>query len=292
MSSPVRGVQSIEVGARVLRVLATISEPIKLRDLARQAGVAPARAHAYLVSYRKQGLAERVSNPGRYRLGPYALRLGIARMRSFDPMHMATTALSGFVAQTGFAAMMSVWGTHGPTLVHVEEGRDQIYTNARPGSVFSISGTATGKIFAAFLQEKLIKQALKLEAAEGTRFKRVGRPTTWARLTPELEQIRERGYSTINPPVVPGVAPLAAPVFDHVGQLQLVVTLIGPSASFDTSEKSPMIPRLLGFTRRLSAKLGYEDKNGNAWSEEADPSLAVEQPSPSRRGRKRATKPM
>ena len=103
---------------------------------------------------------------------------------------------------------------------------------------------------------------------------------------------RERGYSTINPPVVPGVAPLAAPVFDHVGQLQLVVTLIGPSASFDTSETSPMIPRLLGFTRRLSAKLGYEDKNGNAWSEEADPSLVVEEPSPSRRGRKRATKPM
>ena len=92
--------------------------------------------------------------------------------------------------------------------------------------------------------------------------------------------------------MVPGVAPLAAPVFDHVGQLQMVVTLIGPSVSFDTSETSPMIPRLLGFTRRLSAKLGHEDKNGNAWGDEVDPSLVPEEPSPSRRGRKRAARPM
>ena len=41
-----RGVQSIEVGARLLNALVTEGEPMMLKDLAKQAGIAPAQAHA------------------------------------------------------------------------------------------------------------------------------------------------------------------------------------------------------------------------------------------------------
>jgi|SRR5882757_10382537 len=40
-----RGILSIEVGGRLLEALARVGEPMMLRDLAREAGMTPAKAH-------------------------------------------------------------------------------------------------------------------------------------------------------------------------------------------------------------------------------------------------------
>ena len=49
--NPRRGIQSIEVGGQLLRALAHRGRPMALKDLARDAGMAPAKAHPYLVSF-------------------------------------------------------------------------------------------------------------------------------------------------------------------------------------------------------------------------------------------------
>lgn len=44
-----RGIQSIEVGGQLLLALAHHGRPMALKDLARDAGMPPAKAHPYLV---------------------------------------------------------------------------------------------------------------------------------------------------------------------------------------------------------------------------------------------------
>jgi DNA-binding IclR family transcriptional regulator len=51
---------------------------------------------------------------------------------------------------------------------------------------------------------------------------------------------------------------MSAPVFDHVGQIVMAITLIGPAESFDCSPTSPYAATLLQFTRKLSAQLGFD----------------------------------
>lgn len=45
------GIQSIEVGFRLLDVLTSEPRAMMLRDLAQRAGMSPAKAHRYLVSF-------------------------------------------------------------------------------------------------------------------------------------------------------------------------------------------------------------------------------------------------
>lgn len=253
-----RSIQSIEVGGRILQVLVDAEQPMMLRDIARQADLPPAQVHAYLVSYREQKLVEQNANGGRYRLGPFALLLGIARMRSFDPLRMAGDSLADLVSETGFTVALTIWGTHGPTVIQIHEGVDQLYTKTRAGTVYSVSGTATGRVFAAFLPERIIKAAVELENSEGAKSRRVGPPASFKSLREPIQLIRKQGYGTIDPTPVPGVTPLSAPVFDHVGQIQMAITIIGPTTALDTSPSSPVVLQLLAFTRRLSARLGYE----------------------------------
>ena len=49
------GVQSIEVGASLLRALVNSSKAMMLRDLAAAAKMPPAKAHRYLVSFMRMG---------------------------------------------------------------------------------------------------------------------------------------------------------------------------------------------------------------------------------------------
>jgi DNA-binding IclR family transcriptional regulator len=255
-----RGVQSIEVGALLLNALVEVGEPMMLRDLARKAGIAPAQAHAYLVSFRNSGLVEQEGQAGLYRLGPFALQLAIGRMHSFDPLRMAADAIGDLAAETGLTVALAVWGTFGPTVIQVCEGADQVHINTRAGTVYSVSGTATGRVFAAFLPESLIRTTLKAEQMDG-RTRRVGQTMTYSLLKSELSAIRAQNYATIDTPPIPGINALSAPVFDHVGQILMAVTLIGPAEALDRSPDSLFIPILLRFTGALSSKLGFEVHN-------------------------------
>jgi DNA-binding IclR family transcriptional regulator len=257
MSIDGRGVQSVEVGGRILSALVKAGKPLMLRELATLADVAPAQAHAYLVSFRKLELVEQDVASGRYQLGPFALQLGIARLRSFDPLRLAGQAIVDFAEQVGHMVTIAVWGTHGATIVQVQEGSDQVHVNVRTGTVFSITGTATGKVFAAFMPPKVIEAQLADELRKGARIQGVGAATSRKELEAEVANARNLGYAVTESKPVTGINAIAAPVFDYSGKMQLVITIIGPMGVLDVGQKSADAKALLAFTRRLSSQLGY-----------------------------------
>jgi predicted ArsR family transcriptional regulator len=56
--SPQQGIQSIEVGAQVLRALEAGRGPMTLSEVARNCAMHPAKVHRYLVSLVRAGLAD------------------------------------------------------------------------------------------------------------------------------------------------------------------------------------------------------------------------------------------
>ena len=69
-----QGVQSVEIGMALLSALAAHPRPAALSQLAEAAGLAPAKAHRYLVSLIRAGMVERSADSGKYRLGEAALQ--------------------------------------------------------------------------------------------------------------------------------------------------------------------------------------------------------------------------
>jgi DNA-binding IclR family transcriptional regulator len=252
-----RGIQSIEIGGRLLNALADSTKPMMLRDLAEAAGMPPGQAHAYLVSFRKLELVEQDPGSGRYRLGPFALHLGLARLRGSEPYQVATEAIGALVDQLDLAAAISVWGTYGATVVRVQESSHPIHANVRPGTVFGLTTTATGRLFAAFLPQPLVEPLIKAELRDPARRSQGGAYPTLAELRNELAAIRRRGVATTEGQPIPGINALSAPVFDHSDQMQVAITLMGPSAVVDCTPDSAQAEALLAFTRDLSARLGH-----------------------------------
>ena len=251
-----RGIGSIVIGGRVLAALASAARPLMLRDIAAASDLAPAQAHAYLVSFRKVGLVEQVSDSGLYQLGPFALQLGLARMRSVDALRLATRAAPELAAELGLMITVTVWGSLGATVVQVNEAGNQVHVNLRAGTVYSLLHTATGRVFAAFLPEDVVKAHLK--AAD--RISGLLEPTTnesTKELSTLVKRTRELGYATAVGSPIPGVNAIGAPVFDHTGQLKLAITVIGLARLIDVSPEGQLVRRLIEFVSSLSAELGY-----------------------------------
>jgi len=252
-----RGVQSIEVGGRVLSVLAVARRPLMLRDIAVGADLTPAQAHAYLLSFRKIGLVEQTTPSGLYQLGPFALQLGLARLRSVNALRLAGDAVVELANELGLMVTVTVWGSFGATIVQVQEGTDQIHANVRAGAVYSLIGTATGRVFAAFLPPSVVAAHLQAERRDRARRKRVGEMADERAHTDAVATVRRLGYATTEGSPIPGVNALSAPVFDHTRQIQLAVTIIGPADIVEVGPQGPLAARLLAFTHDLSAQLGY-----------------------------------
>jgi DNA-binding IclR family transcriptional regulator len=234
-----RGIQSIEVGGQLLLALAHHGRPMALKDLAREAGMAPAKAHPYLVSFIKLGLVEQDGGSGPYGLGPLAMQLGLISLQQYDPVRLATPVVEELALQLGHTVAIAVWGTRGPTIVRVAEGPTPVHISMRHGTVMSLAGTASGRLFATWRAS---------EAAA------LGEPLPDAAT---VAAVRKAGLATSRDGVVAGVSAAAAPVFDAEGRLVLALTAIGPSTGFDTSADGPIPQTLRDAAAALSRRLGY-----------------------------------
>jgi DNA-binding IclR family transcriptional regulator len=243
------GVNSLEIGLRLARVLARTGVPEALKDLATRAGMPPAKAHRYLVSLIRAGLAEQDLESGRYRLGPLALELGLGALRGLDVLRFGGEAVAELRAATDETVMLCIWGNRGPVVVRWEESSRPVATNVRAGWVMPLVNSATGRLFAAYLPQATTAQLLEEE------FGRI--PHARAGYSALLEDIRSRGLSRVEGELLRGVGGIAAPVFGIAGTIVAALTLVGIQGTIDVRWNGAVARALKQAADRLSRRLGF-----------------------------------
>lgn len=251
-----RGIQSIEVGGEILKVLASEPRPMPLRDLTKAVGMPSGKIHPYLVSFGKIGLVAQDPVTGQYLLGPMAIQLGLTGLQTLNPIREATPLAEALAAETGHTVAIAVWGNLGPVIVRLVDAAYPINTNIRTGTVMSLANTATGRVFSAFLPRPLIDKMLKDD------YIRLGpdiaHPLDGKAVEALIEEVRERQMSRgVNHPT-PGIVSFSAPVFDYSGNIALTITMMGPTGTFDPDWNGPMARALSECTNLISKRLGFK----------------------------------
>ena len=267
VSAERQGIQSIEVGFRLLRALAATNRPMMLRDIASQAGMPAAKAHRYLVSFMRIGLVEQDVASGRYDLGAYALELGLSGLGRLDPLRFAGPILEELCEQIGETVALAVWGNHGATIVRIVDAGGPVTITLRAGTVLPLTKSATGRAFAAFYRAPFLKKLLDAELQETAETSKVAITTVRRQLEKTLAEIREHGISRATGSLTPGINGFSAPVFDHTGSMVAAITSLGSMGEFNVEWDSPAAKAMLDAASSLSLRLGY----GGALTDENKP---------------------
>ena len=252
-----QGIQSIEVGFRLLDVLAAARRPMMLRDIAKGAGMPAAKAHRYMVSFMRIGIVEQDASSGRYDLGAYALELGLSGLGRLDPVRLSGPILEALCEEIHETVGLAVWGTHGATIVRIVDAGAPITITVRPGTVLSLYKSATGRAFTAFYRAPFLKKKLDDELHQAAESSKTAVTTLRRQLEKSIAEFRERGIARATGSLTPGINGFSAPVYDHSGSMVAAITSLGSVGEFNVEWDSPVSTAMLNAASALSKRLGF-----------------------------------
>ncbi len=242
------GIQSVDIAAVILRALADGGGLMQLRELAAATGMPRGKVHRYLTSLTRSGLLKQDESTGAYGIGALSIALGLAGLRALDPVRVALRAMPSFADMANETIVASIWGDMGPTVIAIQESRRPITLNMRTGSILPLRRSATGQVFEAFLPEKVIAAVLDL---------RLGVHGETAKRPVPLSQVRSHRMAFVEGGLISGINAIAAPVFDHLGNLCLVMGMLGQEETLDVAWNGTAAKQLRQFANAISEQLGH-----------------------------------
>jgi DNA-binding IclR family transcriptional regulator len=260
-----RGIQSIDVGFRLLKALDLAGAPLQLKELAAASGMTSAKAYPYLVSFVRTRIVRQDAATGHYGLGPFAAQLGLTFLGETNVVDIARQEFAALRDATGCGVYLSVWAVRGPTILAAMDGFYQGSLQIRVGHVLPLLITATGRIFMAFMDRN---ETMPLINAEW-RAQVAARPRQRRSISAICVEVRKQGYAEmsrrigvregftaslrqVNPPF----GAFSYPLFDPLGQLVAALSILVPVEMQDEQGRSKFLPLLGAAAKRISAELG------------------------------------
>jgi len=260
--SPRKGIQSLETGFRILDFLVKSGQPVALKDIALGTGLSPSSINFYLVSLQKIGAAIQDSRSGRYGLGPYAVRLGLAGLEQFDLFAVSRDRLVELANTVGHSVFLGVWGNHGPTIVYRADGiHSRSIFELRVGSVLPVLRSALGRLFLAHLPESVTAEFVDAELKD-FRQQSVGLSRgelasadvirNRSDLKKTVQQARQQGMSRCRSGILSDYTAMSAPILDYGGTICAGITVMGRIGVLDDNLQGESAKAVSDLAKQLS----------------------------------------
>ncbi len=264
------GVRAMFVGLSVLRAIGSARRPQPLREIAANSGLTANRVHRYLSSLLAAGFVQQDPNSGDYWLGEAAIEIGLQALGQLDALRVGIDALQAYSERSGLDCHLSVWGTHGPTVVRWQAGRLGQQLKIEEGRVLPVLWSATGRLMASHREASELAPLLKAEI-KAWNAEHPAKPIDRDQIGTLLTAVRKRGFSATTATgdhqrlglraVFPrpdhfGLETVAVPIFDHQGRMPIALTVFGTS-QFSLLGDNHRIDRIVETARAASRKLGY-----------------------------------
>jgi DNA-binding IclR family transcriptional regulator len=240
-----RGIQSVDIGFRVLAALAAEAEAAALGTIAKRAELSPSQTHRYLSSLIASGMAHQHPASGRYELGAQAIQIGLAALARTDIFAEADPAIAAFTRDTGRTTLLAARGPLGPTIVRWHFGRRPVVTSLSVGSVLPLLNSATGFAFLAFMNDDEVAGVLEHE----------GPRPPGVNIVEVRRRVRAGMHATADDILIPGLRAIAVPILDIQGGAALVATAIA-TGTFPRDEDDTIRSKLQVVCRSLTERVG------------------------------------
>jgi DNA-binding IclR family transcriptional regulator len=217
----------------------------------------PSKAHLYLASFLREGMAIQEPETGHYGLGPFAASLGLSAIRQLSIVDEARPFLRQLSERTACAAYLSILGETGPAIVAKADGARQGVLAVQLGYVLPLANSATGQILLAYRAPELRAELLDREYATPVRNgeSRIARE----KLEAALAKVLKQGYATTSGQINTSFTALAAPVFDYNGTVAAALTVLGPDRNLSDSKLKKSLADLKEIAAGLSRAIGAPD---------------------------------
>lgn len=248
--------QVIAAAAGTLEVLEALGRgdgPMTLAELVAATGRPKGTVHRMASTLVNTGFATYTRETGRYALTLKAWRIGSVALRDFDLVELARPVMDKLRAETGETVHLSVLEPSGE-IVYVAKvvSPKSIGVQTRLGQLSPSWCTATGRSILAHRAD-MVEQVLRGPLERRTP-QTVVDPQAIRRL---LEQVRRDGHAIARGENHPDMGGVAAPIFDHTGQVIASVGVAIPIYRMGADVVRGIVARVRQAAGAISHQLGH-----------------------------------
>ena len=249
--------RSVDRAIAVLKAFSEEEPELGVTELSRRLELSKSTVYRLLASLQQEGVVDQDPETQKYRLGIELVSLAGLVLKQIDTRQVARPCLRSLAEAseetvnltvlTGDGKVINIDGISSPRMVRNVGwiGREML-----PHCISS------GKALLAYLPQQQLEHILAKGLLSFTE-KTITDPIL---LQEELKRVRQQGYAVAQEELEVGLSAVAAPIWNHEGEVVAAVSVSGPSFRL-SSEK---IPELAELTRRaaneISHQLGYTGK--------------------------------
>ncbi|TMV04353.1 IclR family transcriptional regulator [Brucella haematophila] len=250
------GTSTLDMALRVLEFLSGQDQPMTLAQIAKAFSANKATVYRHLVTLQRHDFVRQDPETSRYEAGIKLLMLGEAVRNRFQVATAARDELSALRERTGQAVTICGLVDNKLVVLDLLHGRTVIEFGTRPGTELSVHATAHGKVWLAFGAASLMDQTLAAPLHVWTP-KTITDP---ARLQAEAAEVRAKGWAIAADELLTAVNALAAPVFNHRGEITGSVAIVGSTQFIGAPPEDAQVNEVLATARRISERLGWREQ--------------------------------
>lgn len=247
---------SVANAARVLREFGKGERELGVTEVARRVGLGKSTTHRLLHTLAHERLLDQDPETGAYRLGLAMYELGISVTAGMDLHHAATPVIEQLRAMTRETIQVAVLDGREAVYVERRESPQALRIFGRVGHRVPAHCTSSGKLLLAQLPEEALNRLLQGWVLEARTPYTVTDP---AALRAQLRAVRAQGWAeNVNETEV-GVASVAAPVRDVLGEVVAAVSIVGPVQRLDGESLRRFTRAAVEAGNAISRRLGWRD---------------------------------
>ncbi|WP_422021440.1 HTH-type transcriptional regulator BhcR [Roseibium sp.] len=247
-------IKSLDRAMAVFEHLSTQSG-VSLSALSDQTGESTATLYRILFTLETRGLVELDQAQQLWHIGPAAFIVGARFLRRTSLVERARPILRELMEETGETANLGIQKGDQVLFVSQVETHASIRAFFPPGSLSPLHASGIGKALLAFMPDTQCEKILKSSKRE--------RFTSYtlcdaALLKADLAQAQTRGYSIDGEEKNLGMRCIAAPVFNHYGEIAAGLSISGPTSRVTEDKIQSFGSAVMSAARRLTSALGGE----------------------------------
>ena len=256
-----RRIQSVDRAIDLLKAVSATRTPRTVGELADTCGLNRSTAWRLLMTLEHHGLIDRDAATQRYVIGYEVLRLAASASAHELIASRARPIMDRLAQDSEETVSLVVLTPRGVVAIDQSDTRN-IATVSVIGVHLPLHATASGKLRLAYASEAEREELLILPLELLTDQTQ----TDAAALAQELEQVSRHGYAFESEEFEPGVASVAAPIFDSRGHVAASISISGLAARLPKSRLRELAPLVKQAGEEISDELRGTAESASAAS--------------------------
>lgn len=248
-------IKSIDRALTIIKLVSSRKDGFGVTELANKTDLNKSSVFRILATLLKHGFIEQDLETKKYRLGYQYLELSAKLLDSIDIRKEAMPFLRQLEEKTNEVIHLVIYSQKEAVYIEKLEGNETLRMHSQVGKRVPMHCTSAGKTILAYLPKEKVMNIIEQKGLPKHTENTI---TNIEDLFKNLAEIKNKGYGVEKEENELGIKCVAAPIFNHSGEVVAAISISGPSMRMSDAIIDTLKDELMTVCKKVSERLGYK----------------------------------